>query len=46
MVTDEQVQYVQDLLNDRPRKSLNYLTPNEVVNKHINKAYKKLSQFT
>ena len=44
-VTDEEVQYVQDLLNDRPRKSLNYLTPNEFVNIHLHRAYKKLSQF-
>jgi IS30 family transposase len=41
-VTEEEVQYVQDLLNNRPRKSLNYLTPNEVVNKDIAKYYKKI----
>jgi len=40
-VTDEQIRYVQDLLNDRPRKSLGFLTPNEVVNKHLVTAYKK-----
>lgn len=45
-VTDEEVQYVQDLLNNRPRKSLNYLTPNEVVNKQLAKSYKKFSQLT
>jgi IS30 family transposase len=45
-VTDEEVQYVQDLLNNRPRKSLNFKTPNEVVNMFITKAYKKLSQYT
>jgi IS30 family transposase len=45
-VTDEEVQYVQDLLNDRPRKSLNYLTPNEAVNKQLDKAYKKMSQLS
>jgi IS30 family transposase len=28
-ITDEQVQQVQDKLNNRPRKKLNYLTPNE-----------------
>jgi IS30 family transposase len=44
-VTDEEVQQVQNLLNDRPRKSLNFLTPNEVVNKELAKAYKKLSHF-
>lgn len=45
-VTDEEVQHVQDLLNDRPRKSLNYLTPNEVVNKRLAKSYKKMSRLT
>jgi IS30 family transposase len=45
-VTEDEIEYVQNLLNDRPRKSLNYLTPNEVVNKHLNKAYKRLSRFT
>ena len=43
-VTDEQIRYVQDLLNDRPRKSLGYLTPNEVINQYLTKSYKKLSQ--
>lgn len=33
-VTDEQIKYVQDLLNDRPRKSLGFLTPNEVINRY------------
>ena len=40
-VSDVDVQYVQNLLNDRPRKSLNFLTPNEVVNKYLTKSYKK-----
>lgn len=44
-ITDEEVQYVQDLLNNRPRKVLNYLTPNEVVNKYLDRAYKKISHF-
>lgn len=39
-VTDEEVQYVQDLLNNRPRKSLGFLTPNEFVNKYLTKSYK------
>ena len=43
-ITDEEVQYVQDLLNNRPRKVLNYLTPNEFVNKYLSRAYKKFSQ--
>ena len=29
-LTDEQVQYIMDRLNNRPRKSLGFLTPNEV----------------
>ncbi len=45
-VTDEEVQYVQDLLNNRPRKVLNYLTPNEVVDRHLAKTYKKFLQLT
>lgn len=45
IVTDEQIRYVQDLLNDRPRRSLGFLTPNEVINKHLTRSYKKLSQF-
>ena len=30
ILTDEQVQHIMDRLNNRPRKSLGYLTPNEV----------------
>lgn len=30
IITDEQVKYVEDKLNNRPRKSLGYQTPNEV----------------
>lgn len=30
-VTDEQIHQIQERLNDRPRKSLNYLTPNEII---------------
>ncbi|QBS12827.1 IS30 family transposase [Legionella geestiana] len=30
MVTDEQIQEIQDRLNNRPRKVLKYRTPNEV----------------
>jgi IS30 family transposase len=37
---------VQNLLNNRPRKSLGFLTPNEVVNKYLARAYKKLSQLS
>lgn len=45
-ITDTQIEHVQNLLNDRPRKVLGFLTPNEVVNKHLTKAYKKMSQLT
>ena len=38
-ITDEEIKKVQDLLNDRPRKSLGYLTPNEVMNKHLHRIY-------
>lgn len=34
-VTDDDVYIIQERLNNRPRKSLNYLTPNEVVAKFI-----------
>ena len=34
-VTDEYIYVVQEKLNNRPRKSLNYLTPNEVTAKFI-----------
>jgi len=34
------------LLNNRPRKVLNYLTPNEVVDRHLAKTYKKFLQLT
>ena len=33
MLTDEQVQHIMDRLNNRPRKSLGFLTPNEVFYK-------------
>ena len=35
-ITPEKVQWVQDKLNNRPRKRLNYLTPNEKYNYVIN----------
>ncbi len=40
-VSDDEVQIVQNLLNNRFGKSLNYLTTNEVLNKEISKDYKK-----
>ncbi len=33
MITDQQVQKVMDRLNDRPRKTLGFATPNEIFNK-------------
>jgi IS30 family transposase len=45
-VSEKQIGHVQKLLNDGPRKSLGFLTPNEVVNKYLTRAYKKLSQLT
>lgn len=30
MITDEQIKFVEDKLNNRPRKTLGFLTPNEV----------------
>ena len=37
-VTDEQLDAVLDLINNRPRKCLNYLSPNEVINKALHLA--------
>ena len=34
-ITNEDIYIIQEKLNNRPRKSLNYLTPNEVIAKHI-----------
>jgi len=45
-INEKQIEHVQDLLNNRPRKSLGFLTPNEVVNKYLARSYKKLSQHT
>lgn len=36
-VFDLQIQEIEDKLNDRPRKKLNYLTPNEVITAEIDK---------
>lgn len=30
-ITDEEIKTIQEKLNNRPRKSLNYLTPNEII---------------
>jgi len=34
-VTDDDIYIIQEKLNNRPRKSLNYLTPNEITAKYI-----------
>ncbi len=34
-ISDDDIYAIQERLNNRPRKSLNYLTPNEVVAKYI-----------
>ena len=34
-VTNDDIYAIQERLNNRPRKSLNYLTPNEVTAKFI-----------
>ena len=38
-ITDNEIKNVQDKLNDRPRKALGFLTPNEVMNKYLNRLY-------
>ncbi len=35
-LTDEDIEQIQEKLNNRPRKSLSYLTPNEVINQEFN----------
>ena len=34
-ITDEYIEYVQNKLNNRPRKRLNFLSPNEIYNKFV-----------
>lgn len=36
MITDEQIEFIQEAINNRPRKKLNYLTPNEVIARELN----------
>lgn len=36
MINDEQIEVIQEAINNRPRKKLNYLTPNEVIVKELN----------
>lgn len=45
-ITEEHICYVQELLNNRPRKSLKFLTPNEVINKYLTRSYKKMSHLS
>ncbi len=42
-ITDEDLLNIQNLLNNRPRKSLGFLTPNEVMNKHLRSLNNKYS---
>lgn len=44
-VSEEEVASVQDALNNRPRRSLGFLTPNEVMTKHLNRVYKQQPKF-
>jgi len=34
-ITDEYIEYVQRKLNNRPRKRLDFLSPNEICNKIV-----------
>lgn len=34
-ITDEDIFEIQERMNNRPRKGLNYLTPNEIINKVV-----------
>lgn len=36
MISDEEIEFIQEKLNNRPRKKLNYLTPNEVLSTELN----------
>lgn len=38
-ITDDEIAIVQDKLNNRPRKALGFLTPNEVMYKYLNRLY-------
>ncbi|MBU0661611.1 IS30 family transposase, partial [Patescibacteria group bacterium] len=34
-ITDREIYDIQEQLNNRPRKSLNYLTPNEIIQRFL-----------
>jgi len=36
MISEEQIEIIQEAINNRPRKKLHYLTPNEVIIKELN----------
>jgi len=44
-ITDEYIEYIQNKLNNRPRKRLNFLSPNEIFNKFVKSItnYKKVA---
>jgi IS30 family transposase len=35
LLTDESLQTIEDLLNNRPRKSLDFATPNEIIKQQL-----------
>lgn len=36
MISEKQIEFIEEKLNNRPRKKLNYLTPNEVLSTELN----------
>ena len=41
-VTDDKIAAIQNNLNNRSRKSLGFLTPNEVISKYLNRVNRKI----
>jgi len=41
-VSDDTIMHIQSLLNNRPRKTLNYKTPKQVIYKHLKRSFKYL----
>ena len=42
-VSDDTIMHIQSLLNNRPRKTLNYKTPKQVSYKHLKRSFKYLN---